>query len=127
MGYNAQEIYPSNSDFLKSEDIGNSMPTYTVSRVELKEFGANERKLVLMFVETEKGMVLNKTNSDVMSDLYTPDTDMWHGKQVMLFTMPVEYQGNKTLGLRLRAPATQSAPQPQSGQEHSELNPPPHQ
>lgn len=105
MGYNANEIYQGSSDNLKAADIGDQMLTYTIASVDLKKFDKGDQKLILSFHEIDKTMVLNKTNSDFLSDLFTPDTDMWFGKQVMLFTIPTEYQGNKTMGLRLRSPA----------------------
>jgi len=104
MGFNTQEIYKSNSDLLKAEDIGHGMPTVTISNVSLKEFDNGERKLALHFHGKDKIMTLNKTNANAMENLYGPNTDNWLNKQIMLFTMNVDYQGKQTLGLRIRAP-----------------------
>lgn len=108
MGYNINEVYQTNSDHLKSEDIGNGMPTFTITNVEPKDFDNGDRKLIASFLETDKTLVLNATNARAIGDLYTPDTDNWNGKQIMLFTMPVEFNGKQTMGIRVRAPATQN-------------------
>ncbi len=138
MGYNTAEVYQSNSDFLKAEDIGANFWTATIDDVDMKNFDDGSRKLLIKFRELDKGLVLNKTNSDTISELYGGDTDSWLGRQVMLFTMPVDYQGKKVQAIRVRAPATQQAiPAKQSHQRplnqgyaqasgaYNELNPPP--
>lgn len=111
MGYNIGEIYQSNSDFLKADDIGNNFWTATISAVDMKQFDDGSRKLFIMFHELDKGLVLNKTNADMIGDLYGKDTDGWLGKQVMLFTAPVDYQGKKVNAIRVRAPASNGGPQ----------------
>lgn len=111
MGYNVGEIYQSNSDFLKADEIGNNFWTATISAVDMKSFDDGSRKLFIMFNELDKGLVLNKTNADMIGDLYGKDTDGWFGKQVMLFTAPVDYQGKKVNAIRVRAPASNGGPQ----------------
>lgn len=117
MGYDIGEVYQSNSDFLKAEDIGANFWTVTISKVDMKNFDDGSRKLFVMFTELDKGLVLNKTNADTIGDLYGKNTDGWAGRQVMLMTMPVDYQGKKVQAIRLRSPAQQQAvPQRQPGQ-----------
>lgn len=117
MGYDISEVYQSNSDFLKAEDIGANFWTATISQVDMKQFDDGSRKLFIMFHELDKGLVLNKTNADTIGDLYGKNTDGWVNQQVMLMTMPVDYQGKKVQAIRLRAPAQQQAmPQRQPGQ-----------
>lgn len=138
MGYDISEVYQSNSDFLKAEDIGANFWTATISAVDMKQFDDGIRKLFIMFHELDKGLVLNKTNADTIGDLYGRNTDGWVNRQVMLMTMPVDYQGKKVQAIRLRAPAQQQAmPQRQSGgqnygqvsnggQAYDDRNPPPY-
>lgn len=117
MGYDISEVYQSNSDFLKAEDIGANFWTVTVNKVDMKSFDDGSRKLLVMFQELDKGLVLNKTNADTLGDLYGRNTDGWVNRQIMLMTMPVDYQGKKVQAIRLRAPAQQQAmPQRQPGQ-----------
>lgn len=122
MGYNINEVYQSNSDHLKSEDIGNGMPTFTITNVEPKDFDNGDRKLIASFLETDKTLVLNATNARAIGELYTPDTDNWNGKKIMLFTMPVEFNGKQTMGIRVRAPAEQNQGQINQNNNHQNNN-----
>lgn len=110
MGYDISEVYQSNSEFLKAEDIGANFWTATISNVDIKSFDDNSRKLFVMFNELDKGLVLNKTNADTIGDLYGKNTDAWVGRQVLLMTMPVDYQGKKVQAIRVRAPAQAQQP-----------------
>lgn len=142
MGYDISEVYQSNSDFLKADDIGANFWTVTINKVDMKEFDDGSRKLYVMFTDLDKGLVLNKTNADTIGGLYGTNTDAWVGKPIMLFTMPVDYQGKKVNAIRVRAPApAQSSPvqtshqrplnqpkQPSYAQAsggYDEMNPPP--
>jgi hypothetical protein len=59
-------------------------------------------KYVMWFDETEKELILNKTNKNVLMDLYpADDTDAWIGKQIYLYAAEVEYKGQPTWGTRI--------------------------
>lgn len=116
MGYDISDVYQSNSDFLKADDIGSNFWTATISKVDMKNFDDGSRKLLVLFQEMDKGLVLNKTNADTIGDLYGRNTDAWVGRQVMLFTMPVDYQGKKVNAIRVRGPAQNGQPSQQSHQ-----------
>jgi hypothetical protein len=123
MGFNISEVYQSSSDFLKADDVGGNMWTVTIKDIGMKDFDDGSRKLLIQFVELDKGLVLNKTNADTIGALYGTNTDGWVGKPVMLFTMPVDYQGKKVQAIRVRAPAQQQTPQRMS--PNAPLNAPP--
>jgi hypothetical protein len=144
MGYDISEVYQSNSDFLKADDIGANFWTVTINKVDMKNFDDGSRKLFVMFGELDKGLVLNKTNADAIGDMHGRNTDGWIGRQIMLMTMPVDYQGKKVNAIRVRAPAQQQSmpqrvqqspqrplnqPQPQNYAQasagYSDRNPPP--
>ncbi len=120
-------IYKSNSDYMKAEDIGTNMWTMTIASADLKEFDNGDRKIVLQFEDFDKSLPLNVTNARAIADLYGGDTDKWSGRQIMLFTMPVDYQGKMVQAVRVRAPQQQTRPQSRSGNGGSfnERNPPP--
>jgi hypothetical protein len=100
-------IYKSNSSYLKAEDIGTDMPTFTMTSADVKTFDDNSSKVVVEFNETDKVLPLNKTNATAIAGLYGLDTDAWINRQIMLFTMPVEFNGKMVEAIRVRAPATQ--------------------
>lgn len=71
-----------------------------------KEDEKPENKFVLFFKETDKGLVLNTTNGNLIAEITgSPDLDEWEGKKIVLFNdMSVYYAGKKTGGVRARAP-----------------------
>lgn len=105
-------IYKSNSDHLQAEEIGQQMWIVTIQKIEIKEFEEGKQKLVLSFAETSKTLPLNVTNARAISELYGPDTDQWMLRQIMLFTMMVDFAGKAVLGIRIRAPQQQQPVQP---------------
>jgi hypothetical protein len=95
------ELFP--SPYLKTADIGEVDKIYTIARIEVEEIGLDkDRKPVIYFTETDKKLVLNKTNAGIISDLYGPRIADWVGKRVGLYTTEVAYQGKAQLGIRVR-------------------------
>lgn len=117
-------IYKSNSDYLKAEDIGSDMWTMTIATADVKEFDNGDRKLVLSFDDYDKTLPLNVTNARAIGDLYGTNTEGWAGQQIMLFTMPVDFQGKMVQAIRVRAPQRQTAP-PRRQSPQAPLTPPP--
>ena len=96
------------SKYLKAADIGDSDMALTIRSVEIETIGQGEdadSKPILYFNETEKGLVLNKTNSTTIKGLYSAETDNWIGKAIALFSTEVDYAGKQTLALRVRMKA----------------------
>lgn len=109
------EIYKSNSDNIKAEDIGNNMWTMTIKSADVKSFdNGAERKIVLTFHEWDKQLPLNVTNARAIADMHGHNSNGWIGKQIMLFSMPVKFQDRMVNAVRIRAPAQASGPM-QSG------------
>jgi hypothetical protein len=94
------------SEFLKAADLQGRQVTVTMERVELREVGG-DAKPVLFFAGKEKGLVLNKTNSNTISDAYGDETDSWRGQPVALFEAMVDYQGRTVAAIRVRIPPRQ--------------------
>ena len=74
-----------------------------------------EEKWVMYFNETPKCITLNKTNSKKCEKAFGSDnTDEWIGKQIVVYwDADVEFGGEATGGIRLRAPKNQAAPEPE--------------
>lgn len=106
---NANDLFPP-SEFLKSEDVETAGEMeFTIKGVSAKEYdeedGTKTRKGILTFVETEKKMTLNVTNTKVLSTMFgDKDIDKtWIGKTVVLYVDPhVQYAGKEVKGLRIR-------------------------
>lgn len=104
------DIYKSNSEYLKAEDIGNEMWTFTIKGADVKEFPDGDRKLVLSFQEWDKSLPLNVTNARAIADMYGHNSNGWIGRQIMLFSMPVKFQDRMVNAIRIRAPVQASTP-----------------
>lgn len=113
------EIYKSNSEYIKAEDIGNNMWTMTIKTADVKKFDDGTSKIILTFNEWEKCLPLNVTNARSIAAMYGHNSNDWPGRQIMLFTMMVDYAGKQTLGIRVRAPMQASAPPQPSSPVHT--------
>lgn len=111
------------SKFLKSDDIGNQRWPLTIRGVQMEDVGDNEHKPIVYFQELEKGLVLNKTNAEMIVQLYGDDTDRWAGQRIEMYATPVQYQGQSKMGLRVLAPVpTMPAHQPMQPPMHGMPN-----
>lgn len=130
------------SDYLKAADLAGRNIRVTMSHVEMKDIG-DDHKPVLYFVGKEKGIVLNKTNSNNIGAAYGDETDAWKGKDIVLYPAMVDFQGRSVEAIRVRPPnAAERATNVTGGnittgngngrqkaaqtEHHSEINPPPH-
>src|SRR5689334_10228998 len=114
---NVNAAFP--SKYLKAEgdipDEGNLI--LTIRKCVMETVGSDddqETKPVLYFEETDKGLVLNRTNSNTITGLLgTPETDEWRGQRIALFSTEVAYGGRQVLGIRVRMKKPQqAAPRP---------------
>lgn len=79
-----------------------------------KDNDPEEHKWIVYFHETEKGLVLNSTNLQLLQ-LATGSTGTEDSlnKKVVLFNDPtISFGGKLTGGIRIRAPRNQAAPAP---------------
>jgi hypothetical protein len=93
------EAFP--SQYLKAADLNGRTPNVTIKEVSLETVG-EDSKLVVYFNNSEKGLVLNKTNANTIADILgSEDTDDWPGKRIKLITAKVEYQGKRVPAIRV--------------------------
>jgi hypothetical protein len=99
------------SKYLRAADV-QGQHQLTIARTAMEQLG-DETKLVLYFKGSDKGMVMNKTNSNNVAKVYGPETNGWIGKPIVIATAMTDYQGQSVACLRLYPPQqTQHAPQP---------------
>ncbi len=98
------------STYLKASDIpeGQFVPV-TIDRIEeanmAQEGHPADNKPVMYFVGKEKGMVLNKTNSEAVAAAFGYETDDWTGKRISLYiTATNTPDGKPCMGLRISIP-----------------------
>lgn len=91
------------SDYLKAADLQGKQVKVVMSHVEMKDIGGDP-KPVLHFEGKDRGMVLNKTNSNTIASAYGDDTDDWSGGELVLFEAMVDFQGKTVAAIRCKVP-----------------------
>jgi len=105
------------SKFLKKEDCGNGI-LVTIERVTqenvAKEGAEPEYKWVVHFQESDKPMVLNSTNGQIIAQITrSEETDDWAGHKIVLYHDPnVSFGGKIMGGIRCRAPRNAAPAKP---------------
>ncbi len=95
------ELYPSR--YLKSDDLDGKEKTLTIKNIRMEEMGQEkEEKPVVSFSNTDKELVLNKTNGLVVASLYGEDTDAWIGKHITIYPTRVPFGGKLVDSIRVR-------------------------
>jgi hypothetical protein len=104
---------PKNSKHLTAEALGaGARVRVRIASVEMAKLGS-DTKPVVYFQGKQKGLALNPTNNTALIDLLGPESDDWIGREIVLYTTKVDYQGRRVLGIRVDAvPATESPRQP---------------
>lgn len=113
---NIDSAFP--SKYLKASDLNGKTARVTIRAVTMEDVGRDDRKPVLYFQGKEKGLVLNRTNSQAIATLFGQETDNWAGGDLELFTVMTDYQGQAREAIRVRiaprkpaaATATAAAP-----------------
>lgn len=97
------------SQYVSAPDLkGQRVPVVIerVAMVEMKEMdGSVIHKPAAKFQGTEKQMIINITNWNMIAELYGEDSDMWIGREIILYPARVPF-GNKIVdAIRVDAPA----------------------
>jgi hypothetical protein len=87
----ADLLHPSR--FLKSAEFKGNDVTFTIAEVALEELerddNSKETKGVVAFKETPKLLLLNRTNSTCLKEMFGVETEQWKGKRVTFFPEPM--------------------------------------
>jgi len=97
------------SDTLAADDLQGSDVVLTIKAVEIVEFeddGYKKQKPVVRFIETEKTLISNKTNSMMIGEHHGNDTDGWIGQKITLYPTKTDFAGKTVDCIRVRPPAT---------------------
>jgi hypothetical protein len=104
---NINDSFP--SKYLKASDIEGN-PIVTIASIRFEEVGKDKDMRPIMYFQGEdKGIVLNKTNATNISKLYGDETDDWRGKEVMLGTTFVDFNGQSVEAIRVYPPKRSTA------------------
>lgn len=101
---NVNDYYSTESNWLKGDDLpAGREAKVTIESVEEVRFDDKQPpKLAIKFVGKDKGVVLNKTNAGRIADVYGFESTEWIGKDVFLYSEPVEFNGQMVRSVRLR-------------------------
>lgn len=118
------QLYP--KKYATGEDLKGTAYTFTVRTVEMEQMhpqpGAPaERKPVLYFMETQKGIILNPTLARQLAELLGDETDSWPGKRVTIYPQPMTVAGKPRVAIRARAATNGPSSAPATLQEEDEL------
>ena len=104
------KLFP--SKYLASDDLNGKTVTVKIDRVVMEEVGQQKDwKPVIYFQKAKKGMVLNRTNGNMIASEYGDDSDLWRGKTVLLRAEKVSFQGKLMDGLRIHIPDQPAVPE----------------
>ncbi len=92
------------SKYLKAANLGGKTVRLKMTNVVMEKLGDDTRPVV-HFSGTDKTLVLNKTNANVINEVYGRETDEWIGKDIDVYPTRVEYQGKMVDAMRVRIPA----------------------
>ena len=87
---NINNVFP--SKYLKAADLNGKTIKVVIERIEVEKMG-NDTKPVLYFEGKTKGMVVNKSNAQLIAAAYSPETDGWIGKEIKVYPGKVNFQG----------------------------------
>lgn len=101
---NVYDLFPTR--FVAAADLNGKQFTLTIRSVTLEDMQSHDQKTVtkpcLWFSNATKGMVLNKTNTMIIADLYGPETDAWAGKRITIYATKVRAFGKLEEAVRVR-------------------------
>jgi hypothetical protein len=108
-------LYP--SKYVGSDDLRGNHVTVTIRELKLEQLkdrnGLQQQKPVLYFEKTSKGLVVNKTNlKSLWTILGSKSSKDWAGKQISLYSTPVQFGDEMREGIRIAAMGGNGAAQP---------------
>lgn len=102
------------SKYIKAAELGSARPTVVIDRVVIESVGGDdEQKPVLHFQGKSKGLVLNVTNANMITEICgTPETEQWRGHRIVLYASKTDFGGKRVDCIRIDYPPKGSAVAP---------------
>jgi len=97
--------------YLRASDLEGRTVDIIIARVHIEDVSGDqsESKPVIYFQGKEKGIVLNKTNANTISELYGDETDYWTGKPITIYPTETPFQGRMVPCIRVKIHAPEMA------------------
>jgi hypothetical protein len=91
------------SKYLKAGHLKGKDVTLTISDVQAVTMPDDDGpKPELHFLKTDKTLVLNKTNTNTIAQLYGPEMANWRGRPITVFPTQCDYAGRQVECIRVR-------------------------
>lgn len=103
------DFYTTESSWLKAGDLGGKKHRLKISDIEIVEFKEG-KKVAVRFAGKEKGLVLNKTNAQIISKQYGEDTDGWVGNEVIVYPTTTDFGGEQVDCIRIEQHVPEADP-----------------
>lgn len=92
------------SKWLKASDLQGRAHKVVIGDVVMEDVGDGEKPL-LYFKGKKKGLVLNKTNAEVIASYFGDEMDMWSDREIEIYPDKTHYQGKLVDCIRVRVSA----------------------
>lgn len=109
------DAFPSN--FIKATDLGGRPVKAVIADCRLEELDG-ENKPVLHFRGKNKGLVLNRINSQMLAGSLGDETDDWIGREIEIYPDRTQFQGRLVDCIRVRVPVP---PPPAAGEDDADI------
>lgn len=90
--------------YFKADDLATDIKLRIREATEEVVGPKQERKLVVWFTNSKKGLILNRTNNRTIRGAYGDPVEGWQGKLVVLFASETEMSGRTVPCVRVRIP-----------------------
>lgn len=98
---NVNDFYQTESKWLKAGDLNKKKVRVTIEKAEVVEFKDGSKKLAVLFRGKEKGLVLNKTNAQLIAEQYGGDLGGWPGKEIAIYPTTTDFGGERVDCIRV--------------------------
>ena len=94
------DLYP--SKFLTAAELDEDGIIVTIRDITIEKMGDGMEKPCLHFDESDKGLILNKTNAKIIGKMYGDDTDNWEDERISLYPTYVSFKGDQVEAIRVK-------------------------
>ena len=105
MPMNLDDFFP--TKYMKAAELNGQIHTLNVSHIEAAEVGG-EQKPIVHFSDTDKLLVLNKTNALVIAKRHGTDMATWKNFPLEVYPENVTFKGSIVEAIRVRLPLSQA-------------------
>ncbi len=88
---------------LRGKDVPLTIKAVELTDLPLKGTSDTKKRGVIEFQETQKMLVLNRTNADIIARMHGRDTDEWVGKRIALYPAQASFGRETVPAIRIRA------------------------